>query len=78
MGSNQISPKTAASAGGGGVGVAVSIILVWILTSNGVDVPEPVATAIGSIITAALASGAAWFQRDRLREKGQEAERGVA
>lgn len=68
-----VSPKTTASAGGGGIGIAASIVLVWILTSNGVEVPEPVATAIGALITAALASGAAYFKRDHLREEGQVA-----
>lgn len=64
------SPKVTASAGGGGVGIAISIILVWVLTESGVEVPEPVATAIGAVITSALASGAAYFKRDWLREAG--------
>ena len=67
----ETSPKVTASLGGGGSGIAISIILVWLLTENGVEVPEPVATAIGSLITALLASGAAWFKRDHLREEGQ-------
>lgn len=69
-----ISPKVTASVGGGGAGVALGIIVVWILTSNGVDVPEPVATAIGSLLTLILGSGAAWYKRDELRDKGKAAE----
>lgn len=69
-----LSPKVTASVGGGGAGVAISTILVWLLTSNGVDVPEPVATAIGSLITAGLASIAAYRKRDYLRDLGKVAE----
>lgn len=68
-----ISPKVTAGAGGGSAGIAISVILVWLLTSNGVDVPEAVSAAIGSLISTALAAGAAWFQRDALRERGQQA-----
>ena len=73
MNSTPISPKVTASAGGGGAGLALSTILAWLLTSNGVEVPEPVAAAIGALITAGLASAAAYLQRDRLREEGQVA-----
>lgn len=69
-----VSPKVTASLGGGGAGVAISTILVWLLTSNGVDVPEPVATAIGALITAGLASIAAYRKRDYLRDMGKIAE----
>lgn len=72
--STPVSPKVTASAGGGGAGIAISIILVWLLTENGVEVPEPVATAIGSLLTAGLASGAAYLKRDRLRDKGHHLE----
>lgn len=69
-----LSPKVTASVGGGGAGVAISTILVWLLTSNGVDVPEPVASAIGALITAGLASIAAYRKRDYLRDIGKIAE----
>lgn len=69
-----VSPKVTASAGGGGAGIAISTILVWLLTSNGVEVPEPVATAIGALITAGLASAAAYMKRDDLRVMGKIAE----
>lgn len=69
-----VSPKVTASLGGGGAGVALGIIVVWLLTSNGVDVPEPVGTAIGSLLTLALGSGAAYLKRDYLRDKGKVAE----
>lgn len=71
MTSTPISPKVAASAGGGGAGLALSTVLVWLLTSNGIEVPDPVAAAIGALITAGLASAAAYLQRDRLREEGR-------
>lgn len=70
-----ISPKVAASAGGGGAGLALSVIIVWLLTANGVEVPSEVGTAIGSLLTLGLGSGAAWAKRDRLRDIGQAVER---
>lgn len=69
-----VSPKVTASLGGGGAGVALGIIVVWLLASNGIDVPEPVATAIGSLLTLSLGSGAAYLKRDYLRDMGKVAE----
>lgn len=67
MPTTPVSPKVTAAAGGGGLGVAVATILVWILTANGVEVPEPAATAIGAVISAALAAGAGYLRRDPMR-----------
>ena len=67
MASTPLSPKVTAAAGGGGLGVAVATILVWILTANGVDVPEPAATAIGAVISSALAAAAGYLKRDPAR-----------
>ena len=67
MASTPVSPKVSAAAGGGGLGVAVATILVWILTANGVDVPEPAATAIGAVISSALAAAAGYLKPDPAR-----------
>lgn len=69
-----VSPKVTASVGGGGAGIAISTILVWLLISNGVDVPEPVGAAIGALISSGLAALAAYMKRDDLRVKGKIAE----
>jgi putative flippase GtrA len=39
----------------GGIGGAAATIVVWILTSAGLEVPDAVATAIGALATAGLA-----------------------
>ncbi|GAB3670225.1 hypothetical protein [Saccharopolyspora tripterygii] len=44
-------PKVAA----GGVGGMAAIVVVWILSSVGLEMPEAVATAIGALITAGVA-----------------------
>ena len=64
-----VSPKVTASVGGGGAGIAISTILVWLLTSNGVEVPEPVASAIGGLLALGLSAGAAYLRRDPMREE---------
>lgn len=64
------SPKVVAAATGGGTGFALSLVLTWILSSNGVDVPDSVALAIGSLISTALAAVGGWLKRDRLRDVG--------
>lgn len=66
-----ISPKVTAAAGGGGIGIALSVILVWILTANGIEVPEPAATAIGSVMSSLLAFIGGYLKRDRVRDVGQ-------
>ena len=68
-----ISPNVTAAAGGGGVGIALSVILVWILTSNGIEVPEEPASAIGAVISSILAVTAGWAKGDRLRDAGAAA-----
>ena len=69
MATTPVSPKVTAGAGAGSAGLAISTILVWVLTSNGVEVPEPVATAIGSLLTLGLSAGAAYLKRDPMREE---------
>ena len=69
MASTPVSPKVSAGAGGAGAGTMLGVIIVWLLTSNGVDVPEPVASAIGGLLALGLSAGAAYFKRDPMREE---------
>ncbi len=39
----------------GALGGAVAIICAWLLEANGIDVPEPVEWAIGTVVTLAVA-----------------------
>lgn len=45
--------------GAGAIGAAFAVVFVWVLTSSGIEVPEPVSVAIGSIFF----SAAGWFAK---------------
>ena len=63
-----VSPKVTAGAGGAGAGTMLGVIVVWVLTSNGVEVPPEVATSIGGLLALALSAGAAYLKRDPRRD----------
>ena len=46
----------------------LGVIVVWVLTSNGIEVPPEVATSIGGLLALALSAGAAYLKRDPRRD----------
>ena len=47
--------------GGSGLGAALGILIVWGITSTGVEVPETVNGAIAVIVTAIVAGVTTWL-----------------
>lgn len=68
MAATPTSPKVTAGAVGGSSAGAVAILLVWVLTSNGIEVPGEVGTALGVLIASMAATVSAYLKRDPRRD----------
>ncbi|WP_405472393.1 hypothetical protein [Paenarthrobacter ilicis] len=59
--SRTVGPVTAAATAGSGTGYALGIVVVWVLSTSGVNVPGPVADAIGFLLTVGLSFAGGWL-----------------
>lgn len=59
---NPIQSKVKAGTKSVAASTPLGIVLMWILTTNGVDVPPEIAIAIGSLITGGIAFLVSYFK----------------